>query len=92
MGVTAARKARSITTNVEFILAIEYLCATQAREFHAELRPGRGALAAYELLRSRVAPLDRDRYLKDDIDVVHELIVSGGLLRAVEYAVGALHA
>ncbi len=92
MGMTAARKARSLCANVERILAIEYLCAAQAREFHADLRPGKGALAAYELLRTRTPPLDRDRYLKDDIDAAHELILSGALLAAVEGAVGPLAA
>ncbi len=92
MGLTAARKAREVCANVEHILAIEYLCAAQAREFHPDLRPGKGALAAYELLRSRIPPLDRDRYLKDDIDVAHELILSGALLGAVEGAVGPLAA
>ncbi len=92
MGVTAARKARAIATNVERILAIEYLCAGQAREFHSEVQPGAGALAAYDLLRSRVAPLDRDRFLHDDIEAAHDLIVSGELLRAVEAAIGPLEA
>jgi histidine ammonia-lyase len=92
MGVTAARKARAIVDNVERVLAIEYLCAAQAREFHPEVLPGKGALAAYRALRGRVAPMERDRYLKDDIDAAHELVVSGTMLRAVEQAVGELEA
>lgn len=90
MSPTAARKARAIVTNVERILAIELLCACQAREFHPDLAPGKGAAAVYELVRSRIPPLDRDRYLKDDLDVAHELVVSGELLRTVEEAVGTL--
>ena len=90
MGVTAARKARAICTNAERILAIEYLCAAQAREFHPDLAPGKGARAAYDLLRARVPALDRDRYLHDDLEAAHQLIVSGALLRAVEEAVGPL--
>ena len=92
MGVTAARKARTICTNVERLLAIELLCAAQAREFHAEVRPGAGARAAYDLLRSRVAPLDRDRFLHDDIEAAYDLIRSGELLAAVESSVGPLDA
>ncbi len=92
MGVTAARKARTICTNVERVLAIEYLCAAQAREFHPGLRAGRGAQAAHELMRTRVPPLEQDRYLHDDLVAAHELIVSGEFLRAVEGAVGALQA
>ncbi len=90
MGVTAARKARAICTNVERVLAIEYLCAAQARDFHPEFRAGKGAQAAHDLLRSRVPPLERDRYLHADLVQAHELIVSGALLEAVERAAGPL--
>jgi len=92
MGTTAARKARAIVTNVERILAIELLCAAQAREFHPEFAPGRGALASYELVRSRIPPLTKDRFLHDDLEIAGELIRSGALLRAVESAVGPLEA
>jgi histidine ammonia-lyase len=90
MGVTAARKARSIVTNVERVLAIELLCAAQARDFHPEYRAGRGAQAVQESVRARLPPLEQDRYLHDDLVVAHELIVSGELLRAVEQVVGPL--
>ncbi len=92
MGVTAARKARSIVTNVEHVLAIELLCAAQARGFHPEFRAGKGAQAVHEAVRKRVPPLEQDRYLHDDLVAAHELIVSGELLRAVEGAVGPLEA
>jgi histidine ammonia-lyase len=92
MGVTAARKAREIAANVERVLAIEWLCAAQAREFRRELREGRGARAARELLRERVAPLARDRYLHADIEAAVELVRSGALAARVEAAVGPLHA
>jgi len=92
MGVTAARKARSIVTNVEHVLAIELLCAAQARGFHPEFRAGKGAQALHEAVRKRVPPLEKDRYLHDDLVAAHALIVSGELLRAVEGAVGPLEA
>lgn len=90
MGVTAARKARAIVTNVERVLAIEYLCAAQGREFHAELRAGRGAQAACKLLREVVPPMHRDRFLHTDIEKATELVVSGELVRAVEQVTGEL--
>jgi histidine ammonia-lyase len=74
MGVTAARKARSIVTNVERVLAIECLCAAQARDFHPEFRAGKGAQAVQEAVRKRVPPLEKDR-LHDDLVAAHELIV-----------------
>jgi histidine ammonia-lyase len=90
MGLTAARKARAICDNVEGVLAIELLCAAQAHEFHRELRAGDGAQAAYELLRERVPPLDRDRWLHADLLAARELVASGALVAAVERAVGPL--
>ncbi|MBI5431456.1 MAG: histidine ammonia-lyase [Planctomycetes bacterium] len=92
MGVTAARKARAICANVENILAIEWLCAAQAHDFHCELRAGRGAQAAFECLRAHVPTLDGDRYLHSDIEKARELLVSGELVRRVEAAAGALSA
>ena len=90
MGVTAARKARSIVDNLEYVLAIEALCAAQAREFHRDLRAGRGAQAAYDLLRKHIPPLDADRYLHADIERARELVASGALCAAVSEAVGEL--
>ena len=90
MGVTAARKARAVCTNVELVLSIEALCATQARDFHPELSAGKGAQAVYDLIRAHVPSLERDRYLKDDLDTAFELLNSGLLLAGVEKAVGEL--
>jgi len=92
MGVTAARKALEIVSNVEHVLALEWLAAAQAREFHKELRAGKGAQAAHALLRKHVAALERDRYLSGDIAAAAALLGSGELVRAVEQAAGALEA
>jgi histidine ammonia-lyase len=88
MGVTAARKARSICEHTEAVLAIELLCSAQAHEFHRELRAGDGAQAVFDLVRSRVPALESDRYLHDDIAAACELVRSGAVVRAVERAIG----
>ncbi len=92
MGMTAARKLREVVGNAEHIVAIELLCAGQAREFHRELRAGVGAGAAHAALRARVAPLEGDRFLHHDLELARELVASGELVRAVEAAVGPLAA
>ena len=92
MGVTAARKARAICDNVEHVLAIEWLCAAQAHEFHVDLRAGRGAQAACDLLRTRVPALKDDRILSTDFAIARELLASGSLVAAVEAAAGPLEA
>ncbi len=92
MSTAAARKARTICDHTERILAIEFLAAAQAREFKKEIAAGAGVDAARNLLRTRVPPMDRDRYLADDIEAANELLVSGELVAAVEAAVGELSA
>jgi len=90
MGTIAARKARDIVRNVEHILAMELLCATQGLEFQLPLRPGMGIKKAYEVVRERVPPIKGDRRFSEDIRKVQLLIESGDLLRRVEKGVGGL--
>lgn len=92
MGVTAARKALTIVANVEAILALEWMCAGQAREFHKDLRAGKGADAAHKQLRTRVTALDADRWLHADMQASIEMLREGRLVAAVEGAVGPLSA
>jgi histidine ammonia-lyase len=92
MGVTAARNARSIVTHVEGVLATELQCAAPARELHPAVRAGRGAEAARECVRTRVPPLERDRFLHADLVATTEMVTSGALVRAVEAAAGELEA
>ena len=76
----------------EHVLAIEWLAAAQAHEFHEGLRAGAGAQAACDLLRTRVPALTDDRMLSTDFAVARELLASGALVAAVEEQVGALYA
>jgi histidine ammonia-lyase len=91
MGTIAARKARDIVRNVEQILAMELLCATQGLEFLLPLHPGRGIHEAYRVVREKVPPIEGDRGFSEDIKKVHSLIESGELLRRVEKVAGNLH-
>jgi histidine ammonia-lyase len=68
MGMTAATKLRNIVANVEHVLAIEMLCAAEGLEHRLPLKPGRGVLRAYELVRSHVPALAGDRPLTADIE------------------------
>lgn len=90
MGTIAARKGREIVRNVEHILAMELLCATQGLEFHLPLRPGLGIEEAYRVVREKVPPIKGDRRFSKDIQVIQQLIASGELLQRVEKVVGNL--
>jgi histidine ammonia-lyase len=74
MGPIAAFKLARIVDNVAGVLAIEALCAAQALEFHRPLTSSRPVEAAVEVLRSRIAPWDRDRYLHADLTAAVELL------------------
>ncbi|MCY1023842.1 histidine ammonia-lyase [Pyxidicoccus sp. MSG2] len=86
MGMTAALKGRQVSDFTRSCLAIEVLCAAQALDFRLPVKPGKGALAAYELVRSKVPHMDRDRELHKDIEAVSQLIDSGALHAAVKSA------
>ena len=90
IGTIAARKARDIVTNVEQVLAMELLCATQGLEFLLPLRPGRGIHEAYKVVREEVPPITGDRRFSEDIRRIQLLIESGEILRRVEKGVGKM--
>jgi len=90
MGWLAAIKAAQVTERLAAILTLEFLCASQGLDFLRPLRPGRGILRAYEVVRSHVPHLEEDRVLRQDFDRVLPLLLDGTLLDAVEAAVGPL--
>ncbi len=87
MGMTAALKARQVIGHAKHCVAIELMVAAAALDFRSPVKPGRGALAAYQTIRARVPPLDRDRELHRDITAVMALIESGELSMAVTQAI-----
>ena len=90
MAAGSALKARRAVGLARRIIAIELLLAAQALDLRAPLAPGQGSAAARAAVRRRIPPLDRDRYLKADLDAALELCEGGAVLAAVEAAVGAL--
>ncbi len=90
MGTIAARKALQILSNVEYVLAIELLCAAQALDFLKELKPGDGVEIAHKLVREKVAHLDKDRVLHMDISLLKAMISKGIVLEKVETSLGKL--
>lgn len=77
MGVTAALKLKQIVTNVETILAIELLAASQAVDFLKPLKPGIGGQTAHRLVRSVSPSLRQDRVLAKDIAAVMKIVAEG---------------
>lgn len=90
MGTISARNAREILENVEYIIAIEFLCSAQALEFRKRVKFGKGTEVAYKTIRKYVKPLDEDRVLAGDIEKLRELVKNGEILREVEKVAGKL--
>jgi histidine ammonia-lyase len=90
MGWTAGLKLRRVLANVRRTIAIEVLCAAQAIDLRAPLRPGAGVAAVLERVRREVPPLEEDRFLAPDMAAVEALVAGGELVAAAERAVGPL--
>ncbi|CUU38556.1 histidine ammonia-lyase [Armatimonadetes bacterium DC] len=90
MGATAARQARMILENARWVIAIEFVVAAQALEFHKPLEPGPGVKAALQAIRKVVPPLEADRILTPDVEAVRALMLSGAIRQAVESVIGRL--
>lgn len=88
MGSIAAQKALRIAGNLETVLAVEYMCASQGIDFHAPLTPGAGTRPAWLLLREVLPHLDEDRVIFDDLKVSASLISSGAVIEAAEAGMG----
>ena len=90
MGVTAARKASTVLGNVQKVLAMEFLCASQAIEFHRPKRSSAAVEIAMKSIREKVPPIEQDRAFHIDIEAIRRKILDGTLLRAVEKEIGTL--
>lgn len=89
MSLNAARHARDIVKNIENVLALEFLCATQAialqlnKTGNADLAVGKGSQAAFDCIRDAgVEFLTQDRVLYPDIRKALKLVRNGTLVQA----------
>ncbi len=74
MGSISGRKFNTILNNLDKILAIELLYATQAIEFRRPLKLNNILEKNYQKIREKVKKLEEDRILKDDIYTLIKLV------------------
>jgi len=74
MGMTGALKLRQVAQNLEYILAIELLCAAQGLDYRLPLKPSRSVEAAYQAIRTVVPHLGEDRSPAPDIKAIAQLL------------------
>src|SRR5215468_8275210 len=68
MAMGAALKLKQVVANLERIVAIEFLCATQGIDYLRPLTAGVTAEAAYQYIRRRITHVAVDRALSRDIE------------------------
>ncbi len=90
MGMIAARQALAVARNLEWIQAIELLCACQAIDLRAPLELSEATKEVHRLVRSVVPFANSDRWFQPDIEAARKLIASGAVLKAAERVVGNL--
>jgi histidine ammonia-lyase len=90
MGWGAARKLRTVVSNLTRIVAVELCCAARGLDLRAPLAPAPGTGAALTAVRDRVPGPGPDRFLAPELAAVAELVGSGSVLEAVEAVVGPL--
>jgi len=80
MGSISARKTYQIIDNLEYILAVELLCAAQAFDYRRPMKSGVIIEACHQMIRNRIDHAEEDRIFANDIKEAHEIIVSGKLV------------
>ncbi|MFQ5831214.1 MAG: histidine ammonia-lyase [Candidatus Thorarchaeota archaeon] len=89
MGTIAARKGLQILENAKNVIAIEYMCAAQAIDLLAPLKPSEPLMKAYTTVRNVVPKLEDDRPLSSDIVRIRELMDLGKIVSSVEEVTGS---
>jgi histidine ammonia-lyase len=63
-----------ILENVEYIVAMELLCAAQAVEFRGSEKLGKGTRTAYATIRKAIPMLEEDKVLSEDIEKIRQMV------------------
>lgn len=74
MGSISGRKFNQVLGNIEKILAIELMYGAQAVEFRRPNRCSAIVEKNHQIIRTKVAKLEEDRLLKDDINAIIDLV------------------
>jgi histidine ammonia-lyase len=81
MAMGAAWKLRRVVENLANVLAIELMCAAQAVDCRAPLRPAKRVGQAHAVIRRLVQPLGQDRVFAGDIAALRGAIGDGSFDR-----------
>jgi histidine ammonia-lyase len=86
MGWAAARKLRTVLTNLSRVLAVELVVGARAVALRAPLQPGEATGAVCALLRE-TGP-GPDRFVAPELGRAEQLVASGAVVEAATHALG----
>lgn len=84
MGSISGRKLTQVLENLEFILAIELLCACQAIEFRRPLKSSAVLEEAHHFVRQFVSFAEEDRVFSADINRIKSILENYSFVRHVQ--------
>ncbi|TAH19848.1 MAG: histidine ammonia-lyase [Cytophagales bacterium] len=84
MGSISGRKLNQVIDNLEYILAIELLYASQALEFRRPLRSSTWVEQIIHIVREKVTFATEDRIFAEDINALHGLMLSSDFATIVK--------
>ena len=84
MGSISGRKLNSILDNLEYILAIELLCASQAIEFRRPLKSSAILEFAHDYVRRYAGFAEEDRIFANDIVAIKKIISDFSFVKNVD--------
>lgn len=79
MAAHGARRLMVMTANLHAIVALEWLTAAQALDFHAPLKSSKTIEMAKSALRAEIPMLEDDRYFAPEIETATRLVREGTL-------------
>ncbi len=83
MAAHGALRLKRMTANLAHILGVELLCAAEGVEHRAPLQTSAALQSAIAILRSKVPPLNEDRFMAPDMEAAADLVGSRTLAAAV---------
>lgn len=84
MAAHGARRLGKMVENLENILAVELLCATQGIEFRAPLKTSQPLANVIKCVRKDIPKLEDDRYLAPDLKLAAQLVSEGQITHAAQ--------
>lgn len=90
MGTIAARKLIPVIKNVENVLAMEILCASQALGFYDSMGPEAGVKAVYDFISKKIPFAQEDRIFSEDIEKIRQFINRQEIQKVLNHVVGDL--